>query len=762
MALGEPKIVLRGFLLAGVLVACSVNASYAGVPTSQAGAALSSPAVGVALKAPPTVAVGRGPTMVAVDAGTRTAYVATRGGVSVVDISQCTAQRSSGCGQSVATFAIGQNDLGILVDEVTRSVYVSSARLNLVATFSTEHCNAADLSGCGHGVHTVPVGRHPTFMAIDALSRTLYVSNSAGIELGEAPPSRTVSMIDMNRCNGNIGRGCGISPPTVRVGRVPSGVAVDPVSRTVYVPDFLDNDVSLLDAKSCNARVQTGCMHRLTTDVGEYPDDALIDPLSHTVYVSNSPFPDILNSVSMVDISTCNIRVSSGCSRTWPTTPTGSLTFSLLADPATRTVFAVNEEDSSVSIVDERRCNATDTSGCRKVPSSMTGDINSGGAGVDPLTHTVYLSSQDENTLTVLDGSTCNGHETAGCTPKARTTASGVGPAGMALQHSTATVYVTNQVAGTVSVINDSVCSARRLSGCKRSWPTISVGSFPKAIGLDTGNHTAYVSNYEGNSVSVFDTSTCNAQHGEGCGQETQEIAVPGGAYTLLVDPATHTVYVAEVDDGTISIIDGSICNATDHSGCDQNPVTVDAGDSSGLALDATTGTLYVADRTKGVVGLVNTATCNGADTTDCTLVATTAVGVTPRFMAVDSATQTLYVSNKDSDTLSMVDTSTCSARQPTGCSRVPASVAVGHLPYGVVVNPRSDRVYVGLVGDSTMQSFDGTGCNAHETSGCAEIRVAGTGGWPTNGVVDPAAGTVYVDNNVDANVSIVPLSGRL
>lgn len=488
---------------------------------------------------------------------------------------------------------------------------------------------------------------------------------------------------------------------------------------------------------------------------GQFPDDAVIDQRSRTLYVANTP-SDVLGTLSMIDLTTCNVHATRGCRDVAPTTPIGTAVLEFAADPSLRTIYAASQEDSSVSVIDERRCNATNTSGCRRFPLTMSGGFSSGGAAVDTATHTVYLSSQSENNLTVLDGTRCNGLVTLGCTRRAPVTATGVGPQGPALSAELGTLYVSNQLSDTVSVIDVHACSAEHLVGCRRSWPTLKVGAFPKAIGLDPPTHTAYVANYYGNSVSVVDTATCNAKNTAGCGRRAPEIAVPGGAYTLVVDPSTHTVYVAGVDDGTVSVIDGSTCNAQSHSGCDQTPTAVPVGDPSGLVLDHATRTLFVADRTNGVVSVLDADTCNGRDTSGCAVVATTPVGTTPRFMAVDDGTGTLYVANKDSDTLSLVDLVTCSAQSPAGCGGASPAVPVGHLPYGVAVDHRSGVVYIGDVGDSTLASFETASCNAHDQSACGLRRAASTGGWPTNLVVAAADRTVYVADNVDAQLSVV------
>src|SRR6516164_6958422 len=78
----------------------------------------------------------------------------------------------------------------------------------------------------------------------------------------------------------------------------------------------------------------------------------------------------------------------------------------------------------------------------------------------------------------------------------------------------------------------------------------------------------------------------------------------------VMTDPATHTVYVANSGDGSVSVINASACNAQVTSGCGEVPATIAAGGGPGMALNHKTHTLYVT--ALDTVSVINTATCNG------------------------------------------------------------------------------------------------------------------------------------------------------
>ena len=144
----------------------------------------------------------------------------------------------------------------------------------------------------------------------------------------------------------------------------------------------------------------------------------------------------------------------------------------------------------------------------------------------------------------------------------------GTGPSELAFDPATHTVYVTDGYndngpyadGDTVSVIDTRHCQAQDLSRCHGPWPTITVGSLPSSIAVDQVTGTVYVTNWGDNTVSVFNGTTCNATNTSGCGQHPATVPVGLGPIGIYVDDANHTVYVPNQDNGngpaTVSMID--------------------------------------------------------------------------------------------------------------------------------------------------------------------------------------------------------------
>ncbi len=132
----------------------------------------------------------------------------------------------------------------------------------------------------------------------------------------------------------------------------------------------------------------------------------------------------------------------------------------------------------------------------------------------------------------------------------------------------------------------------------------------------------------------------------------------------------TNTIYVTGETSNDVSVIDGKTCNGRDQQGCIRKPFRTPAGlGARGIAVDEQTETVYVANTGANTVSVIDAATCNGTVHSGCGRRAVTApVGSSPRRIAVDEATNTIYVTNAFSNTVTMLDGRTCSSRAHTGC----------------------------------------------------------------------------------------------
>jgi YVTN family beta-propeller protein len=709
----------------------------------------------------PTVNVGGNPTDVAVDEATHTAYV-TNGNdntVSVVDTAHCRAGNTSGCNQVAPTVAVGVGPVSDVLDTTTSTVYVTDTGTDTVSMIDAATCNAMTASGCSH-VPTVIVGYGSDYADVDTANHSVYVADAG---------DNAVSVVDATTCNAMVQIGCG-HVSTVALPGAPTGLAVDEAVQSVYVAVtfglVVPGSVAMINAATCNANTTTGCSHSpLAAPGGINPGWVAVDPSTHTVYVAGGPAgaaPTSLGSVDVLDDATCNATHAGGC-RTKPVAVTvGSQPIGVAVDPITNSIFVPNQEDSTVSVIDGTICNAADTDGCNQHPPTVAVGFSPGTLAVDPATDTVYVPNQDENTVSVLNGAACTLTHQSGCRHAAPTTTVGSGPAGVAVDGATDTIYVTSQNDHDLSVINGATCNAAVRLACGGTWPTVATGNFPQAVAVDQLTHTVYVANLGVNTVSVINAATCDATNHSGCGQTPATVAVGGGPFDLAVNEVTDTIYVADINVNTVSVINGITCNATDHSGCGETPPTISVGSGpADLAVDETTNTVYVVNSNDNTVSVVNAGTCDSTNHSGCgQSPPTVAAGIGPGPITVNHATHTVYVADgfftgAPSTTVSVIDGATCNAGVTSGCGQTPATMITGGEPFAVAVDQNSDSVYVSSIIDSDVDVFNGATCNASVTSGCAQTPVSiPTGGWSSGLGVNQETQTVYGSDNTGGEVS--------
>jgi YVTN family beta-propeller protein len=373
-------------------------------------------------------------------------------------------------------------------------------------------------------------------------------------------------VIDAAGCDASNVRSCRDEAPVATVGTDPTAVAVDVANSTVYVANFRDNTVSVIDAATCNVTRLTGCARpAATVHVGSAPTGVAIDQATDTVYVANS----VDSSVSVIDAATCNAEQTSGCANTPPTVKVGRSPRGIDVDQATDTIYVtnlgVNETGDTVSVIDGDTCNSYDHAGCAQTPPTVTVGVAPFDLAVDQVTDTVYVANTGQlggagpivgDTVSVIDGATCNDTQHLGCGKALATITVGPFPFGVAIDQASNTIYVADNNGGTgpasLSVIKGATCDATNISGCGKTPPALpGVGRAPNGIAFDPSNGTVYTANAWDATVSVIAVGSPTAA------RNPPRFAVGSEPTALAVDPANHTVYVANSADGTVSVLPG-------------------------------------------------------------------------------------------------------------------------------------------------------------------------------------------------------------
>jgi len=741
---------------------------------------------------------GIGPSELAVDSQTHTVYVAngnndngpSPGGntVSVIDTSHCRSLDVSRCQGPWPTITVGSEPSTIAVDAATDTVYVTNTGDNTVSVFNGATCDALNTSGCGQKPATVPVGVGPIGILADDANQTLYVAN---FNNGNGPPKPIVSMIDMATCNAADLGGCPTTPPTtfVDVESPPDDVDMDVATHTVYVAT-LTNTVAF-DADTCNATVQSGCETQGTLNGDPYsgPNGFEVDQANDTLYTANYD-----NTISAFDLADCNASDLADCAAQTPGTvspfpySTGEHALWVAVDIPLHSVYVSYQRDDGLVVVDTNVCNGSNLAGCATLhpPVARTG-AQPESVAFDPQTQTLYAANQTDNDVSVIDATRCNAQVTSGCRQAPPTIPIPSGK--LAADPAVNTLYI--PTTGTaVAMVNTRTCSAETVAGCAATPPQFNAGGAgtnAHAVAVDPLTNTVYIANFGSYStpgtgtVWVVNAATCNATDTTGCGS-LSTLQVPGGnADDIAVDALTDTVYVGTITDSgpnLLSVFNGATCNAGKASGCNQTPATVAFGDSGGaffssvvnIAVNPATNTIYASNITYidgstsgNNVYVINGAVCDAADTAGCNQTpATVTTGVDPWGLAIDQASDTVYVAIEDqgdyAGTVAIINGATCNGSTTSGCAQPPPTVAAGFGVVDLAIDPTSRLVYATNEEDASISLIDAATCNRLINLGCAQTRPRlPAGSYPAAIALDPGVDTVYV-SNVEG-VSVIPLA---
>jgi DNA-binding beta-propeller fold protein YncE len=536
---------------------------------------------------------------------------------------------------------------------------------------------------------------------MDSRTGTVYVVNGT---------SNTVSVINGARCNAQVTAGCGRPAATIKVGKFPVAGVINPATRTLYVVSPNGN-VFVIDAATCNAVTTRGCgLPVKTVKAGAGSQAIDVDVATDTIYTANSGANGNGNgtTVSVINGATCNGHTSSGCGQTPTTVTVGSGAWWVAVDQASDTIYVANNNDGTVSVINGATCNATVTSGCHNTPPTVTTGASPQFVGVDSGLHTLFTVNQDDNTLSAINTRTCNATATSGCRqpPPAQSATApdqgpryNPGPNFLTLIPQTGTAYVVNGGGKNIlSVTGISRCNATSTAGCRIDAPRVPESEFLLAIDPATG--TIYGGNLNLAQIDVINGATCNTSDLSGC---TPAATIPMtsvqanmGAGSL--DEATHTLYASNPFSDTVAVINTATCNATNTVGCAHPPPLIKVGLNSGApALNPATRSLYVPfGKINNKVAVINAATCNATDTTGCGQApGVVTVGQATFNLAVSAATDTIYAPSNAGTTVAVINGATCNGTNHTGCPHLAATAQVGIFPVAAAVNDATRTVYV-------------------------------------------------------------------
>ena len=656
-----------------------------------------------------------------------------------------------------ATLSSGGTPAALAVNPVTNKIYAANGPITVI-------------DGATNAITSIDAGGFLVGVVVNATTNKIYFADIA------SNPGRVI-VID-----GTTNAMTTVTDPN---GNGPTALALNPVTNKIYVANGYSNNVTVID----------GATNTTTTlTAGVIPFAVAVNPVTNKIYVANQGSPvtvidgatnattsvatggtdiavnPVTNKIYLANYnSPGSVTVIDGATNATSTVAAGSLARFVAVNPVTNKIYVANQGDNTVTVIDGAT-HATTTLNAGNRPTAIA---------VNTATNTIYVSNADSNNVTIIDGAT----NTASTAADANASS----PNGVAVNPVTNKTYVANYRSGNVTVID----------GATNSTQTVTVGTHPLAVGMNSATNTIYVANanqpFSDSTVTVIDGST----------NSTTTVAVGTLPSALAVNSLTNTIYVANAVSNNITIVDGTTNSTTTLPAGIQpaavdvnlatnkvyvtnnlsNTVTVIDGSTNvtstvtvgsgplGVAVNAVTDKIYIANNFDASVTVIDGETnatttiavgpspsavavnpltnkvyvgSNLADGNTITVIdgatystTTVTVGITPNAVAVNPYTNIIYAADSSSNTLTVID----------GATNSTTSVAVGLFPSAVALNPVTNKIYVTNSGGTNVTVIDGS---------TNTMSTVAAGNGPVTAVVNPVTGKIYVANKGGSDVTVI------
>ncbi len=319
----------------------------------------------------------------------------------------------------------------------------------------------------------------------------------------------------------------GVAGTPIATGDGPFGLATNPVSAALYVTNYLEGTLSVIDRASGQETSRI--------DVGNFPSGVAVSPDGSRVYVANLG-TDSVTVLDAGDLSTVDIVPVDD--EPWGIAVTADGTLIAVTNSATTDPGVLG----SVSLIDASTLTAADPIPLGNNPTGIA--FSADGS-------TAYVANTDDATLSVIDVASRAVTATTSLGP-------GVAPMGVALASNEHAVYVTDMLGGDVLLIDPDTYALLGQS--------IPVGAQPRSVAVGPDAKTAYVANFGSNSLTTISWARPQRPPGAPTGV-TATAAVESAVvtWTAPADPGTSpiTSYTVTASPGgqTCTVAAGSALN---------------------------------------------------------------------------------------------------------------------------------------------------------------------------------------------------------
>ena len=242
----------------------------------------------------------------------------------------------------------------VAVDALRDKIYVGGCYQD---SDGNTHCDVVAIDGERFGkIKTIPIttteGNGIQGLAVDPLTGTVYVSNASD------------NVINVLTNDGRVDKEISLS------GESPVGVAIDPFTNRLYVA-LASSEVDIVNTRT--RKVIT------SATVGETNGNVAVDLVTGHIFVTNTI------------IGTSTLGVLKGDGTVLANVAVGNTPFGVDVDPFTNLAFVTNLQDDTVSVINGKTNAVTET-------LAVSGLF----LAANPYTSKVYVGGQTMNSITVL------------------------------------------------------------------------------------------------------------------------------------------------------------------------------------------------------------------------------------------------------------------------------------------------------------------------------------------------------------------------
>ena len=344
------------------------------------------------------------------------------------------------------------------------------------------------------------------------------------------------------------------------------------------------------------------------------------------------------------------------------TIPVGDFPTGVAANPSTNRIYAANESDDTVSVIDGVTNSVVATIGVGNGPLGVT---------TNPATNLTYVSNFLGSTISVIDAATNS---------VATTISTGTNPGSLDVNAITNRVYAVIEGQGRIAVINGAT---------NLEVDSVAVPANPVDVAVNSATNRIYVLAQVPDELIVIDGQTNTI---------LKTLPIPRDV-SLDVNEITNRVYVG----GNPMII---INGATD-TAVAPVPLSGFGGTTrDSTAVNPATNRIYVADFSSELLDIV--------DGTTNTRVATFPLD-RPHSVAVNPLTNRAYVSNSTDDTVSVIQDAVnrppvCENAQASPSRLWPPNHKFRPVTIGGVIDPDEDPVELSITGIAQDEPVRGRG----------------------------------------------------